>query len=430
MQTQTEIQKHLDIVENSLQRERLRKMQWVAGALLIAALALFILAQVMHGGNAAWGYVAAFAEAAMIGAMADWFAVVALFRHPLGVPIWHTAIIPNSKDDIGRSLGAFVENHFITEEAIAGKLRQADIVGKIGAWLLHPENTKELGITASAALKKLLNTLDDQQISEFIQKIAKHELGKIDLSGIAGQVIDSLVTTGKHQELLDTILDGVSHYLGNEENQPSIQQFLISSFQIDNALAKMALSSYAPKAIASLNTSIASIQADSNHVLRLRFNEWIEEFVLHLKADPEWQKSILCYQRQALSSKEVQGVLAEIWGAIKNRLLADINNGSPASAAHIDALALKLGKLLITDEPLKTWLNNAIEAGSSSLIRKYRGEVGHFIEQQLAQWTKEEMTQRIELAIGRDLQFIRINGTLVGGLIGLLIYTLVQFVPR
>lgn len=427
MQTLSEIQQHLDIAESSLKRTRLRNMQFAAVGLLVFALVLFILAQTMIGRHPAWGYVAAFAEAAMIGAMADWFAVVALFRHPLGIPIWHTAIIPNKKDEIGRNLGEFVENHFITEEGIAQRIRQADLAGTIGEWLRHPDNAAQVGSSTAHALKKILNALDDDQLRRYLHDIASRQLATINFSGAAGKMMDVLVAEGKHQELLDAMLEGIGNYLGNEDNQPRITEFLISAFAVDNAFARMALNSYAPKAIASLETTVSAIRFDPAHAFRHSFNDWIGEFLLRLKADPDWQAGIERYQQETLASPQVQAMLSGIWDAIKKRLLDDLGRDDPAIAAHAQSIVAKLGQLLVDDLALRQWLNSALEAGSVGLVRKYRGEVGKFIEHQLALWTKDEITERIELAIGRDLQFIRINGTLVGGFIGLLIYTATQF---
>lgn len=422
MQTQSEIQRHLDDAADNLKRVRLRNMQLAAGGLLVIALALFVLAHAMAGRHPAWGYVAAFAEASMIGAMADWFAIVALFRHPLGIPVWHTAIIPNSKDEIGRNLGEFVENHFITEEGIAKRIRQSDLAAKIGKWLHNPGNTEKVGHSAAKALKKIINALNHEEIGIALRDVVTQQLAQINIAGSAGAVMDMLVEERKHQELLDAMLDGIDTYLSDEEHHPMIAQFLISAFDIENRLAKKALTSYAPKAIASLNATVSAIRTDPTHVFRLRFNDWIAEFVLHLKADPEWSHAIGRYQRETLANPQVQSLLSGLWSAVKGRLQDDLSKDDPAIARTVQVLMQKFGQILVDDPTFRNWLNAAIEAGSTGLVRQYRGEVGKFIEHQLGQWTKEKMADRIELAIGRDLQFIRINGTLVGGLIGLLIY--------
>ena len=426
MRTPTEIQQDLDQSADDLRRLRLRNMRWVALSLLAGAACLLAVAHALRARHPAWGYVAAFAEAAMVGAVADWFAVVALFKHPLGLPIWHTAIIPNSKDTIGRNLGAFVENHFITEEAIGHKIRQADPARRAGEWLLDPRHTAGLGPSAASVARQLIEALDHEQIRDKVRAIASQQLTEVDLSGTAGQLVDRLMQSGRHQELLDALLDGAGAYLGDAEKHPTISQFLIDSLGIENSIMKMAVNAYAPKSISSLNQKLDEVRRDPAHRFRRVFDDWIGDFALRLKADPQWAEKIRRHQVELVQDPQVQGLLSGLWEGLKNRLLHDLSQDQPALLRQIQDWVQKLGQILVEKPELRQWLNQAIEDGSVTLIRKYRGEVGRFIEQQLAKWTREEMSQRIELAIGRDLQFIRINGTIVGGLVGLLIHAVMQ----
>jgi len=426
MRRSAEIQQDLDQTADELRRLRLRNMRLVALALLAGAALLLVVAHGLRARHPAWGYVAAFAEAAMVGAIADWFAVVALFKHPLGLPIWHTAIIPNSKDAIGRNLGAFVENHFITEEAIGHKIRQADPAGRIGAWLLQEEQQVQLARSVTAVATQLIHSLDDDGIREQLRALASRQLAEIELSGAAGQLLDRLMQAGRHQELLDALLERAGAYLGDPEHHPAISQFLISSLGIENSMLRMAINAYAPRSVESLKRTLDAVREDPEHRWRAVFHEWIAEFALRLKADPDWAARIRQQQAEILQGAELQGLLAGLWDRIKERLLHDLGQEDPALRRQVQALIGKLGQLLVESPELRQWINQSIEDGSVTLIRKYRGEVGRFIEQQLAKWTREEMSQRIELAIGRDLQFIRINGTIVGGLVGLLIHALMQ----
>jgi uncharacterized membrane-anchored protein YjiN (DUF445 family) len=428
MYSPTEIQQHLDNVEDTLKRTRLRTMQRVAGGLLVFAFLLFLLARSQSGAHPAWGYLAAFAEAAMIGAVADWFAVVALFRHPLGIPVWHTAIIPNSKDDIARNLGGFVENHFVTEESIAKRIRETNPAGLISSWLLAPDRASQLGHSLAKALKTVLNSLDDSQISLLLKESANNQLAQLDISATAGKVVDMLVAEGKHQDLLDGVLQGIGDYLGDEENHPQAISFVISALGVEKAIYKAGTTAFGPRVLRSLNQSLNGVLDDADHPLRERFNGWVKNFVLRLKDDPQWHKSIAQYQRETLAGKQVQDLLGGLWGLIKSRLINDLTRDDPAIAEYIATLTRKIGEALSKDAKLGDWLNSAIETGSAELVRKHRGEVGKFIETQISLWSREEMTNRIELAIGRDLQFIRINGTLVGGLVGLAIYAITQVV--
>ena len=411
---------------DQLKRARLRTMQWVAVGLLAAAALLFALARSQRGGHPAWGYLEAFSEASMVGAIADWFAVVALFRHPLGIPIWHTAIIPNSKDGIGQSLGAFVENHFITEQGIAERIAQADPASLLGAWLRDPRHAQQLGDSAAGVAKQLLSMLDQQQMRELLRSKATHYLGELNLSSVAADCIDALIADGKPQELLDFVLDKGADYLADESHHAAIGDFALNAFHIENKLIKAGLVLYEARMIRSLQEFLVAVRADPQHPMRARLSGWIADSALHLKSDAHWQDTVKRYQLQALASDKVQAMLGEVWDSISERLLADLNSERPALARTIASMAGNTGQVLASDDKARAWLNDTIVAGTSSLVRRYRGEVGDFIESRLALWSKDEMSTRIELAIGRDLQFIRINGTVVGGLAGLLIYAVTQ----
>jgi len=398
-------------------------MQRVAGGLLLLAFGVFCLARSLLGLHPAWGYVAAFAEASMVGAVADWFAVVALFRHPLGIPVWHTAIIPGSKDDIGRNLGQFVESHFITEESIAERIRQANPARLLGVWLLAPGHSVQLGLAMAKAARVLLNALDHDAISQRVRDAATGQLSRFDIAANAGKLLDLLMAQGRHQQLLDSVLRELTGYLGEEKNQQQAINWLISAFGVENVFYKVGSAAIGPRALRSLSQSAHEVLHDPAHPARARFTAWVQALVVHLKDDPAWHEVIARHQEETLANARMQALLGGLWGVLKDRLLDDLGRDDPAMARQIAMLAGKVGDALAHDARLAEGLNRAIESGSVLLVRKHRGEVGQFIEAQLARWSRDEMSERIELAIGRDLQFIRINGTLVGGLVGLAIYT-------
>ncbi|MGK5079869.1 DUF445 domain-containing protein [Janthinobacterium sp. HLX7-2] len=426
MQRSPDLIEQLDRSTDQLKRARLRSMQLLAVGLLLLAALVFAVARSQRGGHPAWGYVEAFAEASMVGAIADWFAVVALFRHPLGIPLWHTAIIPNSKAEIGRSLGAFVENHFITEQGIAERIVQADPAQRLGAWLDDSTHAQQLGMASAGVVRQLLSMADHEKLGQLLRDQASSYLGQLNLSDVAADCIDALIADGKPQELLDFLLDRGAAYLDDDSHHAAIGDFVLGAFQIENALIKKALKAYEPRMIASLQKFSIAVRIAPDHPLRQRIAGWIADSALHLKADPHWQETVRRYQLQLIASDTVQAMLGELWDNVSARLLADLHGEQPVLAQAIASLARNTGKVLGTDFHARQWLNDAIVAGSATLVRRYRGEVGAFIASRLDLWSKEEMSSRIELAIGRDLQFIRINGTVVGGLAGLLIHAASQ----
>ncbi len=424
MKNEVNIVEQLDVAEDAYRRSRLRVMQRIALALLLVATMLFALARSRHGQHPAWGYLEAFAEAAMVGAIADWFAVVALFRYPLGIPLWHTAIIPNSKDSIGKSLGNFVENHFITEESVVERIRKADIAMLLGEWLLHPLHAKQVGDAAAGIARQLLQRADGDLVRHMIRDLASDELARLDLSTLAGGGIDALVAEGMPEQMLDAILGKLGGWLADENNHDMIGDLLVRCLNIDNAMIRSMVQGYTPNIIESLQKQLVEVRQDDKHPLRAKVGGWIADSTMRLKADPAWKASISRYQQQLVHSEHVQGALNGLWDTFRARMLADLQGPSPALVAATQGLVEKAGRVLVTEPGAREWINGAIESISRTLVQRHRGEVTPFIEQQLAKWTKEEMSDRIELAIGRDLQFIRINGTLVGGLVGVLIHAL------
>ena len=424
MKNEYDIVRQLDQAEDDYKRGRLRVMQRIAVGMLVLAAVVFAVARSLHGQHPAWGYVEAFAEAAMVGAMADWFAVVALFRHPLGIPVWHTAIIPNSKDAIGSNLGSFVENHFITEEGISAQIRQADLAGRVGHWLHEKDNAGQVGKSISAILVHALKKVDDERMRALVREFAGSELARLDLSRLAGGYLQTLIDNDAPQEILNTILEKLHTWLSDEENHAIIGEFILRSFAIENAMIKSVVLGYAPKAIESLREQVVAVRMNREHALRQRMGDWIADSALRLQADPQWKETIERYQEKALCSDELQAAFGGIWDTIRARIESDLQHEQSAIAGAVRGLVQEAGRVLSEDATVRGWLNATLEAASASLVRKYRGAAGKFIEQQLARWTKDEMGTRIELAIGRDLQFIRINGTLVGGLVGLLIYAI------
>jgi uncharacterized membrane-anchored protein YjiN (DUF445 family) len=239
---------------------------------------------------------------------------------------------------------------------------------------------------------------------------------------LAGGGMDTLLAEGKQQELLDALLGRLAGWLANEDNHETIGDFLLRSLNLENGFVKNLVQGYMPKAIESLQEQIAEVQRSGQHPLRAQVGSWIADSALHLKADPAWKEAIAKYQRQTVRSDSVQNALSGLWDVFRDRMLADLQGKSPSLANATQNLVERTGRVLVSDHAAREWLNSAIESVSRNLVQRHRGEVTPFIEEQLAKWTKEEMSDRIELAIGRDLQFIRINGTLVGGLVGLLIH--------
>ncbi|MEO8296890.1 MAG: DUF445 domain-containing protein [Burkholderiales bacterium] len=404
-------------------RRRLRAMQRIALALLAAMAALFLLAHSQRASHDAWGYVAAFAEASMIGALADWFAVVALFRHPMGVPIWHTAIVPTRKDDIARHLGEFVESHFVSAEAVLARLRGFDPAGRVATWLQQPPNSQALGRWAGTAARQLLAQFDDSRLRAALDRRLLQTLSTVDPLPFAARWADELVAERRHQQGLDWALRRVIAWLESDAAKPSIAQVLDT---VDHLLVST-LSGRIAAIVrnGSLRLCKAAL-AEPDHVLRQRFEGLVGQGLTRLHGDAQWAATVQRFQHDLLASERLQHGLNALWDDLKGALLDDLGQPEPRLGISVAGWLAELGRWLGTDAAARAWINDTLCQAARPLVVSNRGKVAAYIQAQIDAWSKEEMTDRIELAIGRDLQFIRINGTVVGGLVGLVLYALTR----
>lgn len=406
-------------------RQRLRRMQRLAVALLLAMTALFVFAQTMlrHEHAAAWGYVAAFAEAAMIGAMADWFAVVALFRHPLGVPVWHTAIVPRRKDDIARHLGQFVESHFVSAEAVLDHVRRFDPAGHAARWLMDPTHATGLGQALATTLHRALAHFDDTALREGLQHQLTEALARVDPMPFAARWAEALVHEQRHRELFDWVLRQSIDWLESDAAQPSIAQVLDT---VDHVLVS-ALSGRIAGIVRSGALRLArGALDDPDHVLRQRYEAVVARGLERLREDPTWGHRVRGFQQDLLHSDGLREQLDHLWDETRRRWLDDLQRPDGQSGATLARLLADLGRATAQDRSACDTLNEMLCRTAQPLVERNRGQVAAYIQRQIDAWSKEEMSDRIELAIGRDLQFIRINGTLVGGLVGVLLHALLQ----
>jgi uncharacterized membrane-anchored protein YjiN (DUF445 family) len=404
-------------------------MKRIAFGLLCAAAALYALASAMHDVHPAWGYVAAFAEAAMIGAIADWFAVVALFRHPMGLPIPHTAIIPSNKDRIGAKLAGFICDNFLSTPQVLAKLREFDAAARIAEWLARPASGEKLGEWGIAAARYGLGAFDDERVRVFMGRAAAAGLGKVDLSRLMGQALDALTAGGRHQALLDDVLQQLAGVLEGEEVQAHITEAIAREIRtlryvgLDQVAARMATR----KIVAAVANTIAELAAEPGHPMRKRFDSFMDDFVVRLKLDPEFRARGEQIRAELMAHPALGEYLHGLWSELLAWLHDDLGRGDSSIGRRIAAMAGTLGQRLQADAAIRGWINEQLEAAAPAAIERYREDIRHYIEGRVAEWNAAEMTVELERHIGRDLQFIRINGTLVGGLVGLLIHAVTQF---
>ena len=400
-------------------------MKRIALGLLCGAAVLYAVAIALQARHPAWGYVAAFAEAAMVGAIADWFAVVALFRHPLGLPIPHTAIIPANKDRIGAKLAGFIVDNFLSTPQVLAKLAQFDPADRLAKWLAVPANGDRLGEHAVTMVRYGLSAFDDARVRDFLARAAAAGLAKLDLSRLLGQALDALTADGRHQRLLDGVLGQVAELMEDDAIQAQITEAIAREIKTLKyvGLDQVAARAATRKIVSAVARTLAEMAAEPAHPLRQRFDHFMDDFVVRLKLDPEFQARGEQIRAELQTHPALADYLHGLWSQLLAWLHDDLGRDDSTIRVRIAGMAAAMGARLQKDEAIRRWINEQLMAAAPLAIERYREDIRRYIVERVGQWNADEMTLELERNIGRDLQFIRINGTLVGGLVGLLIHT-------
>lgn len=412
----------------------LKRMQWLAAGLLVASLCGLILSHFM-GGLGVWGWVRAFCEASAVGALADWFAVVALFRHPLGLKLPHTAIIPQSKARIADSLADFVRDHFLDPETLLAKLAVFDPARRLGEWLRDPARTSFWVAEARNWALGALNMFDDERMQKATLELLVAQARRWDASATAGEILSLLTQDGRHHELLDAGLHKVGEFLAEDGVKATVAQMMLKHVRKEwphvtgmvdkvSSTSKMA-DNLAEKLSASALSELREILAQPEHPLRLRYEQWLTHYIDRLRSDPALREAGNQIKERALSDPAVRTFVSSLWVDIKRRMQDDLADPHSAMAAHLESALKGIGHRLASDEPLRDAINEHILSAASELALNLRSGVTTHISQTIKAWDDRQLVRELELSVGRDLQFIRISGTLVGGLAGLALHAAV-----
>jgi uncharacterized membrane-anchored protein YjiN (DUF445 family) len=401
-------------------RRGLRQMRAVALSLLILAAVIYLLT-LHHGG--AWGYVNGAAEAAMVGALADWFAVTALFRRPLGLPIPHTAIVPTRKDSLAESLEQFVTENFLSEAVVAEKMRTAEVGRRAGEWLAAGNHAERIVEEAARTIGAALPKLGDDDVTAFVRGSLLPRFAQEPLSPIAGHFLQSVVDDGAHHALFDLLV--VEAYDWLSENRATVAEVVgpraprwsprwVDAIVIDR-IHREAL------------TWLAGVRDDPQHPARKAIDNLLGQLAEDLQNDPQMMERFETFKRRMLSHPDMGTSLTAVWDAVRTALIDAIADPEGLLRTRAAQTIKDLGKRLQTDDDLRDRVDARASEAVGYVIRTYGNEIVSIISDTIERWDGREAAERIELHVGRDLQFIRINGTVVGALVGLTIHALTQF---
>ena len=397
-------------------------MARVATGLLLLMAAVYIAARLHQDQYPALHYVRAFAEAAMVGALADWFAVTALFRHPLGLPIPHTAIVPNNKERIADTLGRFLRTNFLIPEVVGRRLERLDLAGAVGRRLATPRaGGGRLRAGVQAVARQLLGALDDGPIAAAIRQSAERRLRDLDLATLLAQLIDQAVEAGRHGALLDTLLGWLAKALASNEALIRAEVharagWFVRMAGLDDEIAD--------RLIAALGKLLADMSADTAHPLRIKATQSLVGLGFDLRHDPATRARVEALHNEILAHPVVADRLDGLWDGLKTSLVRAVDTPGGLQSGGLGEALARLGARLMEDAPLREALNGYARRGIMSLVEGYGDEIVSLVSDTVRGWDTREIVNRLEGIVGRDLQYIRINGTLVGGLAGLAIHTL------
>ncbi|MFT7474134.1 MAG: uncharacterized membrane-anchored protein YjiN (DUF445 family) [Verrucomicrobiales bacterium] len=399
-------------------------MKIVATSMLVVAAIIFIVARGIEQDHGWAGYVRATAEAAMVGALADWFAVTALFKHPLGLPIPHTAIIPKRKDEIGEGLGDFVQSNFLTGAVIADKLSTVQMSRRLGEWLREPANARsmvsEVAVVASA-ISEVLS--DDEDVQMMVDSLVRDRLGRLPVAPILGRVIDAGMDGEHHHELYNAVLSGAANFL--EDNRSTFRRRLTNESPwwvpepIDDRIFD--------KIYGAVMTFLREVDSNPQHHIKRDIDFRSREFADRLRSDQRLIEQGEKLKQELLDHPEFRAWTKDLWSSLQRGFGEATQDADSDTRRRIEEAIIALANRLVDDADLQEKVDAWIESIVVYLAEAGRTEIAALIANTVEGWDPDETADLIELQVGRDLQFIRINGTMVGGLAGLLIHTASEF---
>ena len=403
----------------------LRRIKLAATALLVFTAALFLVARHYEPTHWAWGYVASFAAAATVGGLADWYAVVALFRRPLGLPIPHTAIIPRNHLRIADTLGEFIETNFLAPEPVEKRLGEVDFAALVADWLVEPERAAALADFVLRLLPQTLGAIEQSGLKGFLGKRIMTELERVELAPLAAGLLSAVTEKGRHQRLLDELLGALEKVLTNEETLAALRErirkelpALFNLYRADAYLLR--------KIVASTSGFIQDARADRRHPLRVEFDSFVTGFIEQLRSSQAFARRAERLKRDLLARPEITAIAEGAWESLRTFLEQDSRTPDSQIRRQLEAMLVDIGGQLARDPAIRAEINRGMVRVLADFVQSQKSGVGRFIADQVKAWDIDMLIGRIELTVGRDLQYIRFNGALIGGLAGLALHALEQ----
>jgi uncharacterized membrane-anchored protein YjiN (DUF445 family) len=408
---------------DAVRAAELRRVKWLATGVLVATFALFLLAKALLPVHPVFGFIAAFAEAATIGGLADWYAVVALFKRPLGLPIPHTAIIQSNQERIAEKLGEFIEKNFLEAGPVEAKLREIDFGIFIADWLRDRKRSTDLARFVLHLLPEAFSATENSGLMKFVSRRVTAQLLAVDLAPLAAGTLRGFVQEGKHEGLLDDILRVLHQTLTQKETMAVIRDkvraempTLLRLYRADKFVVN--------RIIASATKFFEEVRDDPKHPFRGEFDRMLLSFVERLGSDPAFADRISRLKRDLLARPELAGLARNIWSNVKDFIERSASGETQVLQQYLARMFVEAGEALAGDAELRTEINDGLVAILRTVVAEQKSGVSTFIADQMKGWDMQQLISLLEINVGRDLQYIRFNGSLIGGLAGLILYTI------
>jgi uncharacterized membrane-anchored protein YjiN (DUF445 family) len=402
--------------------EALRRTKFLATAALALCLLVFLLAKHFESRWPLLGFVAAMAEAATIGGLADWYAVVALFKRPLGLPIPHTAIIPENQNRIADNLGRFIETNFLAAEPVREKLAEVDFAALVADWLADTSRAEGLSRFVARLVPQMMAAIDQSGLRGFVTQRVLEQVDKVQVAPIAAGLLSAFTEDRRHQKLFDELTRVVGRFLKDEKALEVMREKIRSElptvfnlFRADAYLLK--------RIINSASTLLEEARKDKDHPMRHEFDAFVVKFVERLRNSKDYAKRAEQMKRDLLARPELRELAEDMWESLRLFLEQDARSDKSMIQKHLANMFVEIGRHLAADPAIRADMNQGFVVALASFVENQKSGVSTFIADQVKRWDLNQLTRLIEINVGRDLQFIRFNGMAIGGLAGLLLYS-------
>jgi uncharacterized membrane-anchored protein YjiN (DUF445 family) len=408
-------------VDDAAKLAALRRTKFIATGALALCVAVFAVAKYFEPILPWLGFVAAFAEAATIGGLADWYAVVALFRRPLGLPIPHTAIIPENQNRIADNLGHFIEVNFLAPAPVREKLNEVDFAALVADWLSDPERAAGLSRFVARLVPQTLSAVERSGLRDFVTQRIVEQVEKVPVAPLAAELLSAFTDDRRHQKLFDEFIKVVGRFLADDDALAAMREKIreelptvFNLFRADAYLLK--------KIVASAGLLLEEVRADPHHPMRQEFDRFVLNFLEKLRTSKDYAKRAEKLKRDFLARPELRELAQDMWESLRSVIEHDASAPKSMIREHLAGMFVEVGRHLASDRKIRADMNQGFVVALASFVESQKSGVSGFIADQVKRWDLAQLTRLIEMNIGRDLQYIRFNGMLIGGIAGLMLY--------